>query len=50
MELQERIEFLLDLIHCSHHMDYWVYAPDGVLIRSTSSAEHMLDVLIKETG
>ena len=50
MELQDRVEFLLDLIHCSHHMDYWVYTPEGVLIRSTSSAEHMLDVLIKDTG
>lgn len=50
MELQNKIEFLLDLIHCSHHMDYWVYTPEGVLIRSTSNAEHMLDVLIKETG
>ena len=50
MELQDKIAFLLDLIHCSHHMDYWKYAPDGVLIRSTSNAEHMLDVLIKETG
>lgn len=49
MELQDKIAFLLDLIHCSHHMDYWKYAPDGVLIRSTSNAEHMLDVLIKET-
>ena len=50
MELQDKIALLLDLIHCSHHMDYWKYAPDGVLIRSTSDAEHMLDVLIKETG
>lgn len=50
MELQDKIAFLLDLIHCSHHMDYWKYAPDGVLIRSTSNAEHMLDVLIKKTG
>ena len=50
MELQDKIAFLLDLIHCSHHMDYWKYSPDGVLIRSTSNAEHMLDVLIKETG
>lgn len=50
MGLQDKIAFLLDLIHCSHHMDYWKYAPDGVLIRSTSHAEHMLDVLIKETG
>lgn len=50
MELQDKIAFLLELIHCSHHMDYWKYAPDGVLIRSTSNAEHMLDVLIKETG
>ena len=50
MELQDKIALLLDLIHCSHHMDYWKYAPDGVLIRSTSNAEHMLDVLIKETG
>lgn len=50
MELQDKIAFLLDLIHCSHHMDYWKYAPDGVLIRSTSNAEHMLDLLIKETG
>lgn len=50
MELQDKIALLLDLIHCSHHMDYWKYTPDGVLIRSTSNAEHMLDVLIKETG
>lgn len=50
MELRDKIAFLLDLIHCSHHMDYWKYAPDGVLIRSTSNAEHMLDLLIKETG
>lgn len=50
MELQEKIEFMLDLIHCSHHLDYWVYSPEGVLIRSTSNTEHMLDVLIKETG
>lgn len=50
MELQEKIEFFLDLIHCSHHMDYWAYTPKGVLIHSTSDTEHMLDVLIKETG
>lgn len=50
MELQEKIEFFLDLIHCSHHMDYWAYTPEGVLIHSTSDTEHMLDVLIKETG
>lgn len=50
MELQAKIEFLLDLIHCSYHMDYWVYTPEGVLVRSTSDAEHMLDVLLKETG
>lgn len=49
MELQAKIEFLLDLIHCGYHMDYWVYTPEGVLIRSTSGAERMLDVLIKET-
>lgn len=50
MELQAKIEFLLELIHCSYHMDYWVYTPEGVLIHSTSDSEHMLDVLIKETG
>lgn len=50
MELQEKIEFFLNLIHCSHHMDYWAYTPKGVLIHSTSDTEHMLDVLIKETG
>ncbi len=50
MELQAKIGFLLELIHCSYHMDYWVYTPEGVLIHSTSNSEHMLDVLIKETG
>lgn len=50
MELQEKIAFFLDLIHCSHHMDYWAYTPEGALIHSTSDTEHMLDVLIKETG
>ncbi len=50
MELQGNIDFLLDLIHCCHHMDYWQYSPEGVLLRSTSDSQHMLDVLIKETG
>lgn len=50
MELSEKIELLLELIHCSHQMDYWLYTPDGMLIRSTSESQHILDVILKKSG
>lgn len=50
METRENIEILLELIHCCYSLDYWVYGPDGLLIRSTSDAEHMLDVILKKSG
>ena len=49
MEVSEKIEVLMEIIHCSCPLDYWLYAPDGVLIRSTSDTEHMLDVILKRT-
>lgn len=50
MEVTERIELLLELIHCSHTMDYWLYTPEGLLIRSTSESQHILDVVLKKNG
>lgn len=50
MKRQEKIQVLLELIHCSYQMDYWVYTPEGECVQSTSDAVHLLDVLFKESG
>lgn len=50
MDIQEKTSVFLELIHCSHHMDYWIYSPEGILFRSTAEAEHVLDLLFKKTG
>ncbi len=50
MDTQEKINVFLELIHCSHAMDYWVYSPEGVLLRSSSGTERMLDLLFRQTG
>lgn len=50
MEVTEKIELLLELIHCSHAMDYWLYTPEGAVLYSTSESQHILDVILKKSG
>lgn len=50
MEVSEKLEVLLELIHTGFSLDYWVYSPEGMLIRSTSETEHMLNVILKKSG
>ena len=49
MEVREKIDVFLEMIRCCYSVDYWIYDPAGVLLRSTSGAEHMLDVILKKS-
>lgn len=50
MEVTEKIELLLELIHCSHTVDYWLYTPEGAVLHSTAESQHILDVILKKSG